>query len=245
VTLRDDDLHTVLNDLWVGDVVRNQLPVVLRGLGPVRPLANVGGGVRQLIMVPMEEYQKDGRILRSIRKGASAFTRTTTSEAARLVARMAHGTGSLLQGAEDLLTPTGNSSSNYSLSPTGSLTPPQSSTSARRLSNDDPSSVSATSYTRAVSHYAHQPLTVAAGLRSAARHLERDLASARDAIIAVGTDVRESETASDVARAVLRRAPVVILKPAIGASRALGSAFLGAGNALDKESRRKIEDKYK
>jgi len=83
---------------------------------------------------------------------------------------------------------------------------------------------------------------VAAGLRSAARLLERDLASARDAIIAVGVDVRESETAADVARAFARGAPAVILKPAIGATRALGTALLGAGNALDKESRRKVED---
>ena len=227
-----DNLQDTLHDLWVGDVIRNQLPTVLRGLGPLRPLANVGGGVRQLIVVPMTEYQKDGRLLRSIRKGASVFTRTTTSEIARLAARVAMGAGTVLEGAEGLL------------SPGGAASP-----SSPRDDTDDSDgghgpAAGAQHHGRgaAVSHYAQQPLTVAAGLRSAARLLERDLASARDAIIAVGADVRESETAADVARAVARGAPAVVLKPAIGATRALGTALLGAGNALDKESRRKVED---
>ena len=37
-------------------------------------------------------------------------------------------------------------------------------------------------------------------------------------------------------------APTVILRPAIGATRGVGMALLGAGNMLDKDSRRKIED---
>jgi autophagy-related protein 2 len=240
-----DNLQDTLHDLWVGDVIRNQLPVVLQGLGPLRPLAKVGGGVRQLIVVPMTEYQKDGRILRSIRKGASVFTRTTTSEIARLAARVAMGAGTVLEGAEGLLSPAGPASPS-------SPRPPYDDADD---SDDGPGpGASAAAQARhrarggagnaapAVSHYAQQPLTVAAGLRSAARLLERDLASARDAIIAVGADVRESETAADVARAVARGAPAVVLKPAIGATRALGTALLGAGNALDKESRRKVED---
>jgi autophagy-related protein 2 len=225
-----DNLQDTLHDLWVGDVIRNQLPTVLQGLGPLRPLANVGGGVRQLIVVPMTEYQKDGRLLRSIRKGASAFTRTTTSEIARLAARVAMGAGTVLEGAEGLLSTGG---------PSSPSTPDDG-------DDSDGGRAAGAHHGRgaaaAVSHYAQQPLTVAAGLRSAARLLERDLASARDAIIAVGADVRESESAADVARAVARGAPAVVLKPAIGATRALGTALLGAGNALDKESRRKVED---
>jgi autophagy-related protein 2 len=65
---------------------------------------------------------------------------------------------------------------------------------------------------------------------------------ARDAIIAVGTDIRESESAGEAARALARGTPAVILKPAIGTTRAIGTALLGAGNALDSESRRRLED---
>jgi len=213
-----DRLHKILNDLWVTDVTRNQLPVVLQGLAPLRPLVNVGSGVRDLIVIPMREYQKDGRLVRSIQKGAVAFARTTTSEIARLGAKVAMGTGNILQGAESLLSPT---------SPIGQVPAEQ----------DDESSNA--QGRRAVSNYANQPLTVASGIRYAVRHLERDLMSTRDAIIAVGAEIRDSESATDVARAVFRSAPAVILKPAIGTSKAIGTALLGAGNALDKDSRRK------
>ena len=39
-----DRLHKILNDLWVADVTRNQLPTVLQGLAPLRPIVNVGNG---------------------------------------------------------------------------------------------------------------------------------------------------------------------------------------------------------
>jgi hypothetical protein len=45
-----------------------------------------------------------------------------------------------------------------------------------------------------------------------------------------------------VARALARHAPTVVLRPAVGATKALSNALLGVGNALDEGSRRKIED---
>ena len=106
-----DKLHKTLNDIWMPDVKRNQLPGVLAGLAPVRSLVNVGGGVRDLVVIPMKEYRKDGRIVRSIRKGALAFARTTTSELARFGAKLAIGTQNVLQGTEDMLAdPTGQGS---------------------------------------------------------------------------------------------------------------------------------------
>lgn len=228
-----DKLHTTLNDIWMPDVKRNQLPGVLAGLASVRSLVNVGGGVRDLVVIPMREYKKDGRVVRSIQKGAVAFAKTTSSELARLGAKLAIGTQTVLQGAEKILAPVDPSASPDSghenvdwedLSPTGS---------------PGPSNIER----RAVSNYADQPIGVMAGLRGAARHLERDLLTARDAIIAVPAEVMESNSAGEAAKAIAKRAPTIILRPAIGATRALGTALLGAGNAVDKESsRRRLED---
>ncbi len=80
------------------------------------------------------------------------------------------------------------------------------------------------------------------GLRGAYRHLERDLAMAKDAIIAMPGEVMESGTAGGAARAVLRNAPTVILRPALGVTKAVGQTLLGATNSLDKAERRRIED---
>jgi autophagy-related protein 2 len=220
-----DTLHKTLNDVWTPDVKDNQLPSVLSGLAAVRPLVNVGSGLRDLVHVPIREYKKDGRIVRSLQKGVYAFAKNTTSEVARLGAKVAIGTQSLLEGAEVFLNPhTGPSSRHQSLDWEG----------------EDPSSDS--EEPRAVSNYASQPIGVRAGLRSAVRHLERDLLTARDAVIAIPAEVMEEGSGTGVARALARHAPTVILRPALGATKAVSNALLGVGNALDAGSRRKIGD---
>ena len=244
-----DKLHKTLNDIWMPDVKRNQLPGVLAGLAPVRSLVNVGGGVRDLVVIPMKEYRKDGRIVRSIRKGALAFARTTTSELARFGAKLAIGTQNVLQGTEDMLANSaerGSSGQDWDTEITDHV-PPTSDALKIPLSSPSLSPISSSPSSgpnpvRAVSNYADQPIGVLAGLRGAARSLERDLLTARDAVIAIQGEVMESDSAGTAAKAVARRAPTVILRPAIGASKAVGMTLLGAGNALDKDSRRRIED---
>ncbi len=53
--------------------------------------------------IPIREYRKDGRIVRSIGKGVSAFARTTGTEVVKLGAKLAIGTQYALQGAEGML----------------------------------------------------------------------------------------------------------------------------------------------
>lgn len=212
-----DRLGNTLNDIWMPDVKRNQLPGVLAGLAPIRSLVNVGGGVKDLVVVPMREYKKDGRIVRSIQKGAVAFAKTTSNEIVKLGAKLAIGTQTVLQGAEDLLT-----------------TPNVLSVPEEDERDDDE--------INQISPYADQPIGVVQGLRGAFRGLERDLLLARDAIVAVPGEVVESGTAAGAARAVWKRAPTVVLRPAIGVSKAVGQTLLGAGNTLDPTNRRRVED---
>jgi autophagy-related protein 2 len=223
-----DLLHSKLKSIWTADVINNQLPTVLAGLSGIRPFVDVGSGIRDLVVVPMREYRKDGRVVRSIQKGAVAFAKTTTSELARLGAKFAIGTQTVLEGAEGLLSPSYDKRSR--------------SHSSDEWNVDDFSTSPAREEQRAVSNYADQPLNVVTGLRDAWQGLERDLATAKDAIIAIGGDVRDSGSAFGAVGAVARLAPTVILRPAIGATRGVGMALLGTGNMLDKESRRKIED---
>ncbi|KAL4875033.1 hypothetical protein BJY04DRAFT_202739 [Aspergillus karnatakaensis] len=216
-----DRLGQTLNDIWMPDVKQNQLPGVLAGLAPFRSLVNVGSGVKDLVVVPMREYRKDGRIVRSIQKGALAFAKTTSNELVKLGAKLAIGTQTVLQSAEEMLT-----------------------TPAGQLAGDEDEEIDEEA-TKKISLYADQPVGVVQGLRGAFRGLERDLLLTRDAIIAVPGELAESGSAKAAARAVLKRAPTVILRPAIGVSKAVGQTLLGAGNSLDPSNRRKIEDKYK
>ncbi|KAK6430573.1 autophagy-related protein 2 [Oleoguttula sp. CCFEE 5521] len=225
-----DPLHKTLNDIWMPDVTRNQLPTVLAGLAPVRSLVNIGTGVRDVVAIPIREYKKDGRIVRSIQKGAFHFGKTTASELARLGAKVAIGTQNLLTGAEGLLSPASASYPGRRGSP---------------IEDWDGEEEATDRETRAYSAYADQPLNVFAGLKSARRHLEHDLLTARDAFIAVQGEVLESSGPASAAAAVARHAPIVILRPVIGVSRAVGTALLGAGNQVDRGGIKRMDDKYK
>jgi autophagy-related protein 2 len=220
-----DKLGQTLNDIWMPDIKRNQLPGVLAGIAPIRSLVNVGSGVKDLVVVPMREYKKDGRIVRSIQKGAFAFAKTTTNELVKLGAKLAIGTQTILQGAEEFLNSPGE--------PQGVHGAPTGEGDGDSADEDEQ---------KHISHYADQPVGVVQGLRGAFRSLERDLLLARDAIVAVPGEVMDSGSAAGAAKAVWRRTPTVILRPAIGATKAVGQTLLGAGNSLDPTNRRRIED---
>lgn len=217
-----DKLGKTLNDIWMPDIKQNQLSGVLAGLAPVRSLVNVGGGVRDLVVIPIREYRKDGRVVRSFQKGALAFAKTTTSELVKLGAKLAIGTQTVLQGAEGFLTQPGQQQPDVSAGWENA-----------ELEDEEK---------KHISLYAEQPVGVVQGLRGAYASLERDLLTARDAIVAMPGEVMESGTAGGAARAVLRGAPTVILRPAMGITKAVGQTLMGATNSLDPGNRRRIED---
>lgn len=218
-------LGNTLNDIWTPDVKRTQLPGVLAGVAPVRHLVNVGSGFRDLIEIPIKEYKKDGRIVRSIGKGAAAFARTTGTEIVKLGAKVAVGTQYVLQGAEDMLTkPSGEGSSS-----TGEASSLQTGWEEEDMEPEEK---------KQISLYADQPTGVVQGLRHAYSSLARDLNVARDAVIAVPGELLER----GARRTVMSRAPTIIFRPAIGATRAVGQALMGATNALDPENLRRAED---
>ncbi|WPH04812.1 Hypothetical protein R9X50_00770900 [Acrodontium crateriforme] len=233
-----EPLHKTLNDVWMPDIRRNQLPTILAGLAPVRSLVNLGTGVRDVVAIPVREYRKDGRVVRSIQKGAFHFGKTTASELARLGAKVAMGTQNILSGAEGLLSPLSARPSSHRISADHpgwtDLAQPNT---AHADDEEGPHAISA---------YANQPLSLISGLRSARQYLEHDLLTARDALIAVAGETMEpGQTPGGAAMAIARHAPTVILRPVIGASRAVGTALLGVGNQIDRSGVRGWEDKYK
>lgn len=219
-----ETLGNLLNDTWTPDVKRTQLGGVLAGVGPSRHFVNVGSGFRDLIEIPIKEYQRDGRLVRGIGMGAAAFAQKTGTELVKLGAKVAIGTQNVLQNAEGILT---------GASGVGEAPPIQTGWEDDDMDPEEK---------KQISLYADQPTGVAQGLRSAYSSLARDLSTARDAIIAVPTEVMESGNARGAAAAVLKRAPTIIFRPAIGASRAVGQALMGANNTIDPQNLRRMED---
>lgn len=221
-------LHQSLEDVWMPDIKRNQLPGILSGLNGVRTLVNVGGGFKNLVVIPVQEYQKDGRVVRSISRGATAFMKTTGSELTKFGARVAVGAHNALQGAEGLFSGQGPSNA---FDPDALISDADADATQQPLT-DVP----------VHSNFSEQPAGFLQGLKSAARSLERDLLLTRDVLIAVSGEVRESDSAEGAARAVVRHAPTLVLRPMIGASKAISQTLMGVTNAVDPENRRRMDE---
>lgn len=94
-------LGSALGNVYAPYIQKYQLAGLLAGLSPVRSIVNLGGGVKSLVTVPMKEYKKDGRLMRSLQKGTKSFAKTTTYELLKLGVKLASGTQVMLENLEE------------------------------------------------------------------------------------------------------------------------------------------------
>jgi autophagy-related protein 2 len=172
----------MLNDLWTPDVKATQLADVISGVSPIRSVVNVGSGVADLVLLPITQYRKDGRVVRGLQKGTKAFVRSTAMEAIKLGAQLATGTQVILEQAENVL---GSGFGETILAETVS-----------HPSEDAPDMVvqgwgSDEESTDPISRYAEQPVDIREGIQSAYTSIRRNLSSAAQTILAVPMEVFE------------------------------------------------------
>lgn len=224
-------MFDLLNDLWTPDVKATQLVEVISGVAPIRSVVNVGSGVADLILLPIEQYKKDGRVVRGVQKGAEAFMRSTATEFVRLGARLATGTQVILEQAEDAL---GGRSSN-SITAEAMFSPITEDRPLDRHDGDSP----------LFSRYAEQPADLTQGMQSAYTSLRSNLSSAAQTILAVPMEVYERQGDEGPVRSVIRAVPIAVIKPMIGATEAISKTLLGLHNTIDPNLRYENEAKYK
>ncbi|KZC06215.1 Autophagy-related protein 2 like protein B [Dufourea novaeangliae] len=100
-----DKLITFLLSEWLQDIKKNQLPSLLGGVGPMHSLVQLFQGIRDLFWLPIEQYQKDGRIIRGLQRGANSFTTSTAMAALELTSRLVHAIQSTAETAYDMVSP--------------------------------------------------------------------------------------------------------------------------------------------
>ncbi|KAI0306470.1 hypothetical protein B0F90DRAFT_1690173 [Multifurca ochricompacta] len=172
----------MLNDLWTPDVKATQLADVISGVSPIRSVVNVGSGVADLVLLPIAQYRKDGRVVRGLQKGTKAFVRSTAMEAVKLGAQLATGTQVILEQAENVL----GSKFNEPVLAEAVSHPFEDGTEAGphdwslREEPTDP-----------ISKYAEQPVDIREGIQSAYTSIRRNLSSAAQTILAVPMEVFE------------------------------------------------------
>lgn len=157
-----------------------QLVDVISGVAPIRSVVNVGSGVADLVLLPIAQYRKDGRIIRGLQKGTTAFVQSTAVEAIKLGARLATGTQVILEQAEHVI---GGQFDDPVTAEAVQLPP-------GILDVDDELEVT-NDNDEMISRYAEQPMNVKEGVKSAVRSLKRNFNSAAQTILAVPMEVYE------------------------------------------------------
>lgn len=160
-----------------------QLMDVISGVAPIRSVVNVGSGVADLVLLPIAQYKKDGRVLRGVQKGTTSFVKSTAMEAIKLGARLATGTQVILEQAESVL---GTQFKGPITAEALQLSPGGMGVNEISLIGEDDEE------TRdLISKYAEQPQDVKEGLQSAYKSLSRNMNSAAQTILAVPMEVYE------------------------------------------------------
>jgi len=170
-------LFELLNDLWTPDVKATQLAEVISGVSPIRSVVNVGSGVADLILLPISQYKKDGRIVRGVQKGAKAFVKSTAIEAVKMGAKLATGTQVILEQAEGIL------GGNFEAPITAETLPGDDFV----FDSDEVDEESADLRSK----YSQQPADIKEGVQFAYKSLRKNLSSAAQTILAVPMEVYE------------------------------------------------------
>ncbi|XP_037072366.1 autophagy-related protein 2 homolog B-like [Pollicipes pollicipes] len=97
-------VHFALNE-WLTDIRSNQLPSLLGGIGPLHSFVQLFQGIRDLLWLPIEQYQKDGRIVKGLQRGANSFSTSTAMAFLELTNRLVGYIQGASEFAYDMMSP--------------------------------------------------------------------------------------------------------------------------------------------
>jgi hypothetical protein len=89
-----------VESIWLPHIKDTQISNLASGVQGINSIVNVGSGIADLVLLPIEQFQKDGRIFRGITRGTTSFLKATTLESARLGSKIASGAQQLLDQAD-------------------------------------------------------------------------------------------------------------------------------------------------
>ncbi|KAK3276418.1 hypothetical protein CYMTET_15502 [Cymbomonas tetramitiformis] len=197
---------------WQHDISK-QLHKFVQGVAPVKSLCTVGNGTAQLVLEPLKQYRREGRVLRGLQKGTAAFMRSVTLEALGLGAHVAGGARHVLESAERGL----------------GEGPPQ---------GGSPLGTARNGAAKA-GHSARrdEPGDALEGLQRAARTLTQGLGDAADVLVSKPMRrYSEGAGASAAIASAIRAVPRAAVTPAAAAATAMQQTLVGVRNGLHVDS---------
>ncbi|XP_037956483.1 autophagy-related protein 2 homolog B isoform X2 [Teleopsis dalmanni] len=100
-----DKLVSFMCKEWLKDIKRNQLPKILSGVGPTYALVQLFQGIYDLFWIPIEQYQKDRRLMKGFQLGAQSFTARTALAALEITSRIIQLLQFTAETAFDMVSP--------------------------------------------------------------------------------------------------------------------------------------------
>lgn len=177
-------------------------------------------GIRDLFWLPIEQYQKDGRVVRGLQRGANSFTTSTAMAALELTSRIIHLIQATAETAYDMVSP-------------------GPSVRRRHISGK-----SKKGNGRRRRRYA-QPQDIREGVANAYAVVKEGVSETAGTIVRVASQEHEQKGYSGAVGGVLRQIPPTFVKPIIIASEATKNVLGGMQSQLLPDARREASQKWR
>ncbi|XP_027973734.1 autophagy-related protein 2 homolog A isoform X2 [Eumetopias jubatus] len=198
----DKVLGYALNE-WLQDIRKNQLPGLLGGVGPMHSVVQLFQGFRDLLWLPIEQYRRDGRLMRGLQRGAASFGSSTASAALELSNRLVQAIQATAETVYDILSPAAPIARSL-----------QDKRSVRRLRRG------------------HQPADLREGVAKAYDTVREGILDTAQTICDVASRGHEQKGLTGAVGGVIRQLPPTVVKPLILATEATSSLLGGMRNQI-------------
>ncbi|VDM95918.1 unnamed protein product [Thelazia callipaeda] len=91
---------------WLNDINNKQLVQFITSYGPIKSLVEVGSGIRDLFLMPVNEYcREEGHVVKGLQRGAESFGISTATVAVDMLQKMVGVVQSVAELAFDIVSP--------------------------------------------------------------------------------------------------------------------------------------------
>ncbi|XP_017127168.1 autophagy-related protein 2 homolog A [Drosophila elegans] len=201
---------------WLKDIKRNQLPNILSGIGPTNAVLQLFQGFYDLFRLPIEQYNKDGRIIRGFQLGAQSFTARTALAALEITSRIIHLLQFTAETTFDMLS-AGPSLKKRKGGRQGNM--------RRRRQG--------------------RPKDLREGVANAYTIVKEGINESANTLIEAALTEHDQKGYSGAVGAVVRQIPQLVVCPAVLATQATTNILGGAKSSLVPEAKLEARDKWK
>ncbi|KAF2075948.1 hypothetical protein CYY_002751 [Polysphondylium violaceum] len=250
-------LFNQIGKLWIPHIIQTQLLGYVSGVRGLNSLIHIGEGLANLIILPYEQYKKDGNFIKGLKRGTTTFLKNLTVETLTVGAKVAVGTQNLLETADTVLS--SPKSQHFSKSSTKNSTPNFSSPQIQQQHSYIQSLLSNPNYHHlhqqqqhhhqqhhVGSKFSDQPGDTKEGIQHAYESVSREIKSAAHTIIAIPMkEYHQKGITKGYVKSIVQAVPIAIIRPMIGITEGVSKTLLGVRNQIDPARKTEMDNKYK